>query len=196
VRLVATPVTVRGSRDRRLSGKAARYVERLALLQNVIAGARQLACQSLGGDDVVGPGLLALVETLGLGAKAPGEVRLLCPGAISVAVLDVAFALLLAVAGVHAVDAARIGRKVADVSKPIDPTGFEKNDGGERLANAGTLVNKPYCGRGLTRSCRRFSRTSICDCSVAITATLALIAKPTSAASGRLSFVSSVSRLI
>jgi hypothetical protein len=46
VRLVAAPVTVRGSPDRRrLSGKAARYVERLALLQDVIAGARQLVCQ-------------------------------------------------------------------------------------------------------------------------------------------------------
>jgi hypothetical protein len=76
VQLVVAPVTVRGLPDRRrLSGKAARYVERLALLQNVIAGAHQLVRQRLGSDDVVGPGLLAFVETLGLGAKAPGEVR-------------------------------------------------------------------------------------------------------------------------
>src|SRR3984893_8271107 len=60
----------------------------------------------------------------------------------------------------------------------------------------GTLVSKRYCGRGLTRSCRRSSRCSICDCSVAMTATLALIAKPTSAARGRLSIASFVSRLI
>ena len=45
VQLVVAPVTVRGLSDRRrLSGEAARYVERLALLQNVIAGARQLVC--------------------------------------------------------------------------------------------------------------------------------------------------------
>src|ERR1700686_4941500 len=55
VQLVAAPVTVRGSPDhRRLSGKAARYVERLAPLQNFIAGTRQLVRQRLGGDDVVG----------------------------------------------------------------------------------------------------------------------------------------------
>src|ERR1700738_3423215 len=111
VRLVAAPVTVPGSPDRRRpSGKAARYVERLALLQDVIAGARQLVRQRLGGDDVVGPGLLAFVETLGLGAKAPGEVRRLDerPSEIFVAVLNVAFAFLLAIAGVHAVDAARV----------------------------------------------------------------------------------------
>src|SRR5260370_21268516 len=60
----------------------------------------------------------------------------------------------------------------------------------------GTLVNKPYCGRGLTRSCRRFSRTSICDCSVAITALLALGDKLTSAASGTLSILSAVCRFV
>lgn len=54
VRLVATPVTVHGSPDRRRpSGKAARYVERLALLEDVIAGPRQLVRQRLGGDDGV-----------------------------------------------------------------------------------------------------------------------------------------------
>src|SRR5258708_30066879 len=92
----------------------------------------------LGGADVVGPGFLALVETSGLGAKAPGEVRRLDEGAgeIFVAVLDVAFALLLAIAGVHAIDAARVGRKVADVGEPIDRTRFQKNDGSERLADA------------------------------------------------------------
>src|SRR6266481_6128761 len=132
VQLVAAPVTVRGSPDRRRpSGKAARWVERLALLQDVVAGARQLVRQRLGGNNVVGPGLLALVETPGLGAKAHREVRRLdeCPGEIFVAVLDVAFAFLLAIAGVHAVDAARVGREVADVGEPIDRAGFQKNDG-------------------------------------------------------------------
>src|SRR6267378_4355370 len=46
VQLVAAPVAVRGSPDRRrLSSKAARYVERLALLQDVITGTRQLVRQ-------------------------------------------------------------------------------------------------------------------------------------------------------
>src|SRR5439155_4643946 len=103
----------------------------------MVAGARQLVCQRLGGDDVVGLGLLALMETLGPGAKAPGKIRRLDegPGEIFVAVLDVAFAFLLAIAGVHAVDAARIGRKVADLSEPIDRAGFQSNDRGKRLAD-------------------------------------------------------------
>src|SRR5258708_4933749 len=145
VQLVAAPVTVRGSPDRRRpSGKAARYVERLAFLQDVVAGARQLVRQRLGGDNFVGLGFLALVEALGLGAKAHGKIRRLdeCPGEIFVTVLDVAFAFLLAIAGVHAVDAARIGRVVADVGEPIDRTGFQKNDGGERLADAGHAGEK------------------------------------------------------
>src|SRR5258708_5634034 len=78
------------------------------------------------------------MEALGLGAKALGEVRRLdeCPGKILVAVLDVTFALLLAIAGVHAANAARIGRKVADVGEPIDWAGFQKNDGRKRPADA------------------------------------------------------------
>src|SRR5436189_3753143 len=78
------------------------------------------------------------MEAPGLGTKAPGEVRRLdeCPSEIFVAVLDVAFAFLLAIAGVHAVDAARIGRKVADLSEPIDRAGFQSNDRGKRLADA------------------------------------------------------------
>src|SRR6266478_5136971 len=139
VQLVAAPVTVPGSPDRRRpSGKAARYVERLALLQDVVAGARQLVRQRLGGNDVVGLGLLALVETLGLGTKAPGKIRCLDegPGKIFVAVLDVAFAFLLSIAGEHAVDAARVGRKVADLGESVDRAGLQKNDRGKRLANA------------------------------------------------------------
>src|SRR5438552_5850061 len=46
------------------------------------------------------------------------------------------FFLLLAIAGVHAVDAARVGCEVADVGEPIDRTSFQKNDGRERLADA------------------------------------------------------------
>lgn len=139
VQLVAAPVTVRGSPDRRRpSGKAARYVERLALPQDVVASARQLVRQRLGGNDVVGFGLLAFVETLGLGTKAPGKIRCLNegPGEIFVAVFDVAFAFLLAIAAEHTVDAARVGRTVADLGEPVDRAGFQKNDRGKRLADA------------------------------------------------------------
>jgi hypothetical protein len=70
VQLVATPVTVRGSPDcRRPSGKAARYIERLALPRDVITSARQLVCQRLGCNDLVRLCLLALVVSLGF--KAP-----------------------------------------------------------------------------------------------------------------------------
>src|SRR6202048_3453142 len=85
VRLVAAPVTVPGSPDRRRpSGKAARYVERLALLQDVIKSARQFVRQRLGGDDLVGLRFLTLVEPLGLGTEALREIRRLdeCPGEI------------------------------------------------------------------------------------------------------------------
>ena len=76
MQLVVAPVTERGLPDRRrLSGKQRVTSNGLPSFQNVIAGAHQLVRQRLGSDDVVGPGLLAFVETLGLGAKAPGEVR-------------------------------------------------------------------------------------------------------------------------
>src|SRR4051812_40082104 len=39
-------------------------------------------------------------------------------------------------AGEHAVDAARVGSKVADLSEPLDRTSHKKNDDGERLADA------------------------------------------------------------
>ena len=45
----------------------------------------------------------------------------------------------------------------------------------------GTLVSQPYCGSDPTVSCKRFARTSICTLSVAMTATLLLIASATSA---------------
>jgi hypothetical protein len=78
------------------------------------------------------------------------------------------------------------GRKVAEVGEPTDRTGFQKNDGGERLADAWHAGQEAVLD--LTRPCRRFSRISICDRSVTITETLVLIAKPTSAASGILLF--------
>ena len=76
VQLAATPVTVPGSPGSSSVGqaKAARsHRTRLALLQDVIAGARQLVRQRLSGDHVVGLGFLAGVEAVGLGAMAAGE---------------------------------------------------------------------------------------------------------------------------
>jgi len=73
------------------------------------------------GDDVVGPTFIALHGALGLGQKRLCEVRRLdeCPGEILLPFLTL-LALLLAIAGVHAANAARIGRKVADVGEPIE----------------------------------------------------------------------------
>jgi len=65
----------------------------------VVAGARELVRQRLGGHHVVGSRLLSVEEALGLGAITPGEVGGLDKGPrqVGVAVLDVAFPLLLAI---------------------------------------------------------------------------------------------------
>jgi hypothetical protein len=65
---------------------------------------------------------------------------------------------------------------------------------GERLADAWHAGQQAVLN--LTRPCSRFSRISIHDRSVTVTAILVLIAKPTSAASGILSFVALPRRLI
>lgn len=67
-------------RFRRNSCEAARHVERLALLQNVEAGPRQLVRQRLDRHHVVRLCLLPLVETFRLGAVAQREVGRLDEG--------------------------------------------------------------------------------------------------------------------
>lgn len=106
---------------RRNSCKAARHVKRFALLQNVEAGSRQLVRQRLDRHHVVGLGLLSFVETLRLGAVTQREVGRLDegPGQVFVAVLGAPFPFLLAVAGAHAVDTARVGGEVAGRSKAV-----------------------------------------------------------------------------
>ena len=76
---------------------------------------RQFVRERLDRYHTVGLRLLALIEALGLGAVAQREVGRFDkgPGEILVAVLAVAFALLLAVAGVHTVNTARVGGEVA-----------------------------------------------------------------------------------
>jgi len=85
------------------------------VLEHVKAGTRKLMRERLGGHRGVRPRALALVEALGLDAVAARELRCLDegPGQIAVAVLGVAFALLLAIGPMLAVDAAGIRREVA-----------------------------------------------------------------------------------
>lgn len=76
VQMVVAPVTVRGSPDRRRpSGEAARYIEGLAFIQDVVADPRQPVCQRLGGNDFVGPGFLALIEAFCLGTLDVADPR-------------------------------------------------------------------------------------------------------------------------
>jgi hypothetical protein len=79
-------------------------------------GSRQLVGECLDRHDGVGLGFLALVETLGLGTKAPCKIRRFdkSPGQVLVAAPGVAFAFLLAIADTPAIDATRLGGKVAD----------------------------------------------------------------------------------
>lgn len=61
------------------SCKAPVHVERLALFQYVIAGPRQFVRQRLDRNDAVGPGLLAVVEALGLGKTKRVSLDLFSP---------------------------------------------------------------------------------------------------------------------
>ena len=132
--------------------------------------------------------LLAFVEPFRLGAVAQRKVGRLDegPGQVLVAVPGVAFPLLLAVAGAHTVDATCVGGEVAGGSESLDRPGFQQDRGGQHLADArhaGEAGGRTPCSPP-TFSCRRFSSRSICAESVAMTATLALIASATSAGSG------------
>ena len=96
--------------------EAALQLEGLAFAQHVVAGAREFVRDRLERHDGVGAGLLALVETLRLGTEAHREVGRLDkrPRQILVAVLRVAFALLLAVGDARAIHAAAIRTEVPD----------------------------------------------------------------------------------
>ena len=118
---------------RRDSCETARHIKGLTLLQDVIARPGQLVRQRLDRDRVVRLCFLPFIKSFGFGAIAQGEVGRFdkCPGEVFVAVLCVAFAFLLAVAGVRAVDATRVGGKAAGLSKAFDRTDFEENDRGQ-----------------------------------------------------------------
>src|SRR5262249_10801666 len=118
--------------------KASLDLEGLLLAQHVVAGARELMCQRLGGHDVVGLGFFALVEAFGLRAVAAREVSRLDegPGQIGVAVFDVALALFLAVGDTLAVHTAAVGAEVAHLGKARHRAGLQPDGGGQRLADA------------------------------------------------------------
>jgi hypothetical protein len=184
VQLVAAPVTLPSSLDRRRpSGEGARYVERLAPPSGCGSRRASLCANALAATMLLVLAFRALVETLGLGQKRTAkfaastnaQARYLLP---FLAVLSPFFLRLLVctLSTQRAWDAkllASANRSIGPVSRTMTVASV--------WPMPGTVVNKAYCVRGLTRSCRRFSRTSICDCSVAITATLAVIAKPTAA---------------
>ena len=119
-------------------GKAARHVKRFALLQHVIASTGELVRERLDCNHIVGLRLLAFIEPLRLGAIAHGKVSGLNkrPGQILVAVLGIAFPLLLPVAGVPAIDATGIEGKVARAGKTIDGSRFQQDGRCQHRSNA------------------------------------------------------------
>ena len=124
---------------RRDSGKAARHVKRLALLQYVEAGPRQFVCQRLDRHHIVRLRLLPFVESFCLGAVAQREVSRLNegPGQVFITVLGVAFSFFLAVTGAYAVNAPGVGRKVARRRKTANRPRFEQDRGRQDSTNAG-----------------------------------------------------------
>src|SRR5450830_2030639 len=136
-----TPVAVPGLATTvicHLSCKATRGVKWLSLLQHVKACSRQFVRQRLDRHHVVRLGLLSLIEPFCLSIEAHrinGSLHKR-PGEVLVAVLRVAFSLFLAIAGVHAVDATRIGRKVAGTSEALERSGLEQNCGLQHLPYA------------------------------------------------------------
>ena len=134
-----------------VSGKTAFHVKGLFLLQDVIARPRQLVGQRLRSHHPVGSCLLFLEEGVGFLAEAPGEIGRFDEGPhqIGIAVLGVALALLLAVGSADAVDAAGIGRKVADLSKAGDVARLQQDDDGQHLADARDALEQGVFGAWL-----------------------------------------------
>jgi len=121
--LALIPVPNSGSPVPSNSCEAARHIERLTVLQDVITRPRQLVRQCLDGNHVVGFRFLSLIKTLGFRTVTPGKVGRFneCPSQILVAVL--------AVAGIHAIHAVCVGGKVAYLGKPLDRTRLQQNGG-------------------------------------------------------------------
>jgi hypothetical protein len=117
-----------------------------------LAGPHELMSERFGGDDVVGSGSLSFIEALLRRVVAPREVGRLDKGPCEILVADlgIAFPLLPAVAGVPTLDAARIGRVVADIGKAPDRAGFEQNNG-FRMVISGTMHSR-LVGTGLSFS--------------------------------------------
>ena len=118
------------NRGSELSREAPLKIECSAFAQHVVTRSREFVRERLDGDDAVGPGFLALVEAFGLRAETQCEVGRLDirPRQILVAVFGIAFAFLLAVADVFAVDAATVGSVVADFGKTLDRSRLKEDD--------------------------------------------------------------------
>src|SRR6202521_4812755 len=125
--------------------ETALHIEGLLLAQHVIARPREFVRGRLECHDAVAPALLALIEALGLRAIAQREVGGLHkgPGQVLVAVLYVAFALLLAIALVPAVHTSTVGAEVTHAGKARDRPRLQHDRGGQRLTDAGHRLQQP-----------------------------------------------------
>src|SRR6266446_3973651 len=119
--------------------ETALHVEGLLLTQHVVARPREFVRDRLERHDAVALALLALIEALGLRAITQREVGGLHkgPGEVLVAVLGVAFALLLAIALTPAVHTATVGAEIAHAGKARDRPRLQHDRGGQRLTDAG-----------------------------------------------------------
>src|SRR5205823_14332073 len=133
-----TPVSSPGSPSlAKPLSETSTHIERFLFAQHVIARPGQLVRQSLGRQDAIGLAFLAFIETLGLRAVPPREVRRLDegPGEILVAVLGIAFTFLLLVALAYAIHAPAVRTEVAHLGKACRGAHLEHDRGGERVAD-------------------------------------------------------------
>src|SRR6266446_969229 len=130
------------------SGETTLHVERLVLLEHVIASARQLVRECLGGHHAVGPRLLAFIEVLRFDTIAAGKVRCFHerPGQVGITVLDVALPLLLAIGHACTVHTPRIGGKVAHCSKALNRAHLQHDQRRQRLPDPGNAGEQAKFG--------------------------------------------------
>src|SRR5258708_7149205 len=125
--------------------ETALHIEGLLFAQYVVARPREFVRDRLERHDAVTLALLALVEALGLRAIAQREVGRLHegPGQVLVAVLGVAFTLLLAIALAPAIHTATVGAEVTHAGKARDRPRLQHDRGGQRLTDAGYRLQQP-----------------------------------------------------
>ena len=123
------PVPDSPASPRESSTECARYIERFSCFQDVITGTRQFVCDRLDGNDGQGFRCLLLIPAFDLGVVAHGKVGGLDkgPGQVFVATLGIAFAFLLAIGFMPAVDGAGIRGEVAGPGEAGDVSRFQRN---------------------------------------------------------------------